>query len=357
MHEHVFVHAAILHADLDAFFASVEQRDRPELRGKPVAVGGGVVMAASYEARAYGVRSAMGGREARRLCPHLLVVPGRWEAYREASEAVRAIFAATGARVSPVSVDEAFLDARGLDDLPRSMAETIRCDVREQVGLPITVGVARTRLLAKMAGNAAKPDGLRVVEPAEEDDFLFGLPLEAIWGLGSSSARKLHARGLRTWRDLEELSGSDLVAILGKGPGRNIHYLVANRATRPRPVTRRGRVSFGAQSALGRPRFEPSELDAALARVTERVTERMHKRARVGRTVVLRLRFGDYTRATRSTTLTRATCEAPTILEALRALLAEVMPDVRRRGLTLVGVTVTNLDQLAYEGQLSLDVA
>jgi DNA polymerase-4 len=352
----VFVRASILHADLDAFFASVEQRDDPALRGKPVAVGGGVVMAASYEARAYGVRSAMGGREARRLCPDLVVVHGRWEAYREASQAVRTVFESTGAQVSPVSVDEAFLDARAVDAEPRAIAERIRRDVREQVGLPITVGVARTRLLAKMAGNAAKPDGLKVVEPDAEDAFLMPLALEEVWGLGPSSARKLHARGLRTYRDLSELTEPELIAILGKGPGRNVHYLVANRATRPRPATRRGRVSFGAQSALGRPRFAPAELDAALARVTDRVCERMHKRARVGRTVVLRLRFGDYSRATRSTTLNRATSETPTILAALRALLAEAMPDVRHRGLTLVGVTVTNLDQLADAGQLTLGV-
>ena len=352
----MFVRSAILHADLDAFFASVEQRDDPSLRGRPVAVGGGVVMAASYEARAYGVRSAMGGREARRLCPDLVVVHGRWEAYREASEAVRAVFAATGARVSPVSVDEAFLDARELPEAPREIAERIRREVREQVGLPITVGVARTRLLAKMAGNAAKPDGLKVVEPDDEDAFLFPLPLEAVWGLGPSSARKLHARGLRTFRDLTELDEAAFVAILGKGPGRNVHYLVATRSTRPRPVTRRGRVSFGAQSALGRPRFAPAELDDALTRVTERVTERMNKRARVGRTVVLRLRFGDYSRATRSATLTHATAERDTVLAALRALLAEVMPDVRRRGLTLVGVTVTNLEGEPDQGQLSLGV-
>jgi DNA polymerase-4 len=348
------VSATILHADLDAFFASVEQRDDPSLCGKPVAVGGGVVMAASYEARAYGVRSAMGGREARRLCPHLTVVHGRWEAYSEASRAVRAVFDATGARVSPVSVDEAFLDARDLDVPARAVAERIRREVRDQVGLPITVGVARTRLLAKMAGNAAKPDGLKVVAPEDEDAFWLPLGLEALWGLGPSSARKLHARGLRTIRDLTELGEPEFVAILGKGPGRSVHYLVANRATRPRPATRRGRVSFGAQSALGRPRRAPDELDEALTRVTDRVTSRMAKRARVGRTVVLRLRFGDYSRATRSCTLPRATAEAPTILTALRALLADAAPEVRRLGLTLVGVTVTNLDGEPDAGQLSL---
>jgi DNA polymerase-4 len=350
----MFVRASILHADLDAFFASVAQRDDPALRGKPIAVGGGVILAASYEARAYGVRSAMGGREARRLCPDLITVRGSWEAYREASQAVRAVFEATGARVSMMSVDEAFLDAREVDAEPRALAERIRREVREQVGLPITVGVARTRLLAKIAGNTAKPDGLRVVEPEDEDAFWLPLPLEQVWGLGPSSARKLHARGLRTVRDLTELSEAQIVAVLGKGPGRGVHYLIANRATRPRDPRRRGRVSFGAQSALGRPRRAPEELDDALARVVDRVADRMRKRERVGRTVVLRLRFGDYSRATRSTTLDHATAEAPTILAALRALLAEAMPDVRRQGLTLVGVTVTNLDGVPDSGQLTL---
>lgn len=349
--------ASLLHADLDAFFASVEQRDDPALRGRPVAVGGGVVMAASYEARAFGVRSAMGGREARRLCPQLLVVPGRWEAYREASAAVREVFAETGARVSHVSVDEAFLDCREVDADPVEIAEWIRSEVRGRVGLPITVGVARTRLLAKMAGSAAKPDGLGVVEPEDELDFLHPLPLEDLWGLGPASARKLHARGLRTVGDLAELEEHELVAILGKGPGRQIHHLVTARATRTvaAHAARRGRRSFGAQAALGRPQRSPAELDAALGRVCDRVTSRMQARGRVGRTVVLRLRFGDYTRATRSHTLAHATAEGPTVLSALRGLLAEAMPEVRRQGgLTLVGVTVGNLNDPVDAGQLSL---
>jgi nucleotidyltransferase/DNA polymerase involved in DNA repair len=349
------VSATTLHADLDAFFASVEQRDNPDLRGRPVAVGGGVVMAASYEARAYGVRSAMGGREARRLCPDLLVVPGRWEAYREASLAVRAVFAETRAKVSQISVDEAFLDVREVDAEPREVGEWIRREVRERVDLPITVGVARTRLLAKMAGAAAKPDGLRVVEPEDEQGFLHPLALEKLWGLGPASARKLHARGLRTVGDLVELDEHELVAILGRGPGRQIHHLVAYRSTRPVSRERRGgRRSFGAQAALGRPKRAPDELDAALTRVCDRVTSRMQKRGRVGRTVVLRLRFGDYSRVTRSHTLPRATAEGPTVLTALRGMLAEAMPEVREQGLTLVGVTVGNLDDPVDAGQLTL---
>lgn len=345
-----------LHADLDAFFASVEQRDAPALRGKPVAVGGGVVMAASYEARAYGVRSAMGGREAQRLCPDLILVPGRWEAYRAASLAVRAIFAETRAKVSQVSVDEAFLDIREVDADPLEVAEWIRGEVRSRVGLPITVGAARTRLLAKMAGAAAKPDGLKLVEPEDEEAFLHPLPLENLWGLGPASARKLYVRGLRTIGDLVELDEHELVAILGRGPGRQIHHLVSRRATRPTGRRRSGRRSFGAQAALGRPRRSPDELDAALTRVCDRVTSRMRDRGRVGRTVVLRLRFGYYTRTTRSHTLSHATAEGATVLTALRGMLAEAMPEVRAQGLTLVGVTVGNLDDPVDDGQLTLSL-
>ncbi len=350
----MFVVATILHADLDAFFASVAQRDEPALRGRPVVVGVGVVMAASYEARAYGVRSAMGGRRARALCPGLVAVPCDFEAYTAASRAVRAVFDASGAVVRPMSIDEAFLDASGLDVSPQVLAERVRREVRERVGLPITVGVARTRLLAKMAGSAAKPDGLLVLEPEMEDAFLLPLPLEALWGLGPSSAAKLHAAGLRTVGDLAETDERDLVTILGRGPGRQVHWLAHQRDTRPVTTPRRGRRSFGAQSALGRPRCAPEELDAALTRVAERVATRMQARHRVGRTVVLRLRFGDYSRATRSQTLPRATAQPLSILAAARNLLAEAMPAVRRGGLTLIGITVTNLDDPADAAQLTL---
>jgi len=346
----------LLHADLDAFFASVAQRDDPSLRGRPVVVGGGVVMAASYEARAFGVRSGMRGVERRRLCPQAVVAKSDWDACLEASQAVRAVMRDTGARVRPASIDEAFLDVGGLDATPSEIGAAIRSGVRERVGLPITVGGGRTRLVAKMAGAAAKPDGLRIVEPEEEEAFLHPLALGKLWGLGPSSAAKLHAQGLRTVGDLADLSEMELVAILGRGPGKTVFALAQNvemRSARPR----RGRRSFGAQSALGEPQHSPAALDEALARVVERVSARMQKAERVGRTVVLRLRYEDYaTRATRSQTLPVATAAAPTLLAATRDLLAEVMPAAGRRGLTLVGITVTNLDEPATAGQLVLDV-
>ena len=347
--------ATILHADLDAFYASVAQRDVPSLRGRPVVVGGGVVLAASYEARAFGVRSAMGGRERRRRCPQAVVVSPDWDACKEASRAVREIFRATGARVRPVSIDEAFLYIEGLPATPHALGEEIRRAVRARVGLPITVGGGTSRLVAKMAGAAAKPDGLRIVEPGQERAFMQPLPLTALWGLGPRSAEKLHARGLRTIGDLCELDEAALVAILGRGQGKTIHALAHNRELRP-VKPRSGRRSFGAQSALGRPERSPEALDAALARVVDRVSTRMEKAGRVGRTVVLRLRFDDYTRATRSQTLTVASAAPATLLAAARDLLAEVLPTATRRGLTLVGITVTNLDAPAPEGQLSLEV-
>lgn len=354
--EHVFVPATILHADLDAFYASVAQRDQPSLRGRPVVVGGGVVLAASYEARAFGLRSGMGGRERRRRCPQAIVAPVDWEACLGASREVREVFRATGADVRPVSIDEAFLYVEGLKRRPREVAEEIRRKVRGRVGLTITVGGGATRLIAKMAGAAAKPDGLRIVEPEQERAFLYPLPLTALWGLGPRSAEKLHARGWRTVGDLAELEERDLVAVLGRGQGRTVHALAHNRELRTTAPPRRGRRSFGAQAALGRPQHAPEALEAALQRVVGRVGARMARAGRVGRTVVLRVRFGDYSRATRSRTLPVASASEETLLAAARDLLAEVLPVAGRRGLTLVGITVTNLDSPAADGQLSLDV-
>src|SRR5207237_1663328 len=193
--------ASILHADLDAFYASVEQRDDPALRGRPVIVGGGVVLAASYEAKAYGVRTAMGGAQARRLCPHALVVEPRMGAYSEASKALFRVFEDATPLVEGLSIDEAFLDVRGLRRLagsPTEIALRLRRDVRERVGLPISVGVARTKFLAKVASGVAKPDGLLVVPPERELAFLHPLPVERLWGIGKITADKLRARGLST---------------------------------------------------------------------------------------------------------------------------------------------------------------
>jgi DNA polymerase IV len=346
--EHMFVstQATILHADVDSFYASVEQRDDPRLRGRPVIVGAGVVLAASYEARAYGVRTAMVGATARRLCPHAVVVKPRMSVYSEASKAIYRVFEDATPLVEGLSIDEAFLDVRGLRRLsgsPTTIAVRLRRDVREQVGLPITVGVARTKFLAKVASGVAKPDGLLVVPPDRELAFLHALPIERIWGVGDVTADKLHGLGITTVEQIAALAEDTLVSILGRASGRHIHALAHNRD--PRPVqARRRRGSIGAQRALGRSRRSADDIDAVLLGLVDRVTRRMRAAGRVGRTVVLRLRFDDFSRATRSCTLRRATAQTQTVLDMSRELLATAMPIIERQGLTLVGLAVSNLE-------------
>ena len=338
--------ASILHADLDAFYASVEQRDDPGLRGKPVIVGGGVVLSASYEARAFGVRTAMGGRAAHRLCPHAVVVSPRFTAYSEASKAAYRVFDEFSPVVEGLSIDEAFLDVRGLEHFagtPREIAARLRQAILAEVGLPITVGVARTKFLAKVASGVAKPDGLLVVPPERELGFLHALPVEKVWGVGRVTAEKLHRHGIRTVGELAAEPPELLVAMLGRAAGRQLHALAHNRD--PRPVeTRRRRRTMGAQRALGRPPHSDREIDASLVALVDRVTRRMRTAGRAGRTVVLRLRFADYTRATRSHTLPCATSQSAIVLGAARDLLGASQPLIDERGLTLVGVAVTNLD-------------
>jgi DNA polymerase-4 len=246
--------ATILHADLDAFYASVEQRDDPRLRGRPVIVGAGVVLAASYEAKAYGVHTAMGGARARRLCPGAVVVEPRMSAYAEASKAVYRVFEDTTPLVEGLSIDEAFLDVRGLRRLsgtPAEIALRLRREVRERVGLPITVGVARTKFLAKVASGVAKPNGLLVVPPDDELGFLHPLPVERLWGVGSVTAGKLHDLGITTVGEVARFAEGALVSILGRASGRHLHALAHNRDPRPVQVGRR-RGSIGSQLALGR---------------------------------------------------------------------------------------------------------
>jgi DNA polymerase-4 len=337
--------AEILHADVDAFFASVEQRDDPRLRGRPVIVGIGVVLAASYEAKAYGIRTAMGGRQARRLCPQAVVVAPRMSAYSEASKAMFEVFEQATPIVEGLSIDEAFLDVRGMRRLagpPEDIAVRLRHDVREQVGLPITVGVARTKFLAKVASGVAKPDGLLVVPPEGELAFLHPLPVERLWGVGRVTAGKLHERGIRTVGQVAEIAESTLVAMLGRASGRHLHALAHNYD--PRPVqTGRRRGSIGSQRALGRGPRSPEALDAIVIGLVDRVTRRLRAARRVCRTVVLRLRFDDFSRATRSHTLPHATAQTQAILMTARWLLADAMPLIERRGITLVGLALANL--------------
>jgi DNA polymerase IV len=342
--------ATILHADLDAFYASVEQRDDPSLRGRPVIVGGGVVLAASYEAKVHGVRTAMGGRQARRLCPEAIVVPPRMTAYSEASKAVYAVFEDTTPLVEGLSIDEAFLDVGGLRKIAGTAVEIairLRAAVRERVGLPITVGVARTKFLAKVASGVGKPDGLLVVPPDGELAFLHPLPVERLWGVGPVTAGKLRQRGIVTVGKVAGLGEAALVSMLGVAAGRHLDALAHNRDPRPVQVGRRRR-SIGSQHALGRSRHTAADIDAVAAGLVDRVTRRMRTARRVGRTVTLRLRFDDFSRATRSHTLVRATAHTQTILDTVRRLLVTTWPMIEHRGITLVGVAVGNLEDSRY---------
>jgi DNA polymerase-4 len=337
--------ATILHADADSFYASVEQRDDPGLRGKPVIVGGGVVLAASYEAKAIGIYTPMGERQARRLCPQAVVVRPRMEAYSEASDAMFEVFNDTTPLVEGLSIDEAFLDVGGLGRIsgtPEAIARRLREQVRERVGIPVTVGVARTKFLAKVASGVAKPDGLLLVPPPDEITFLHALPVERLWGVGPVTARKLHARGITLVAEVAKLDEAALVGMLGRASGRHLHALAHNRDPRPVEVGRRRR-SMGTQRALGRRSRSPQQLDTDLIALVDRLARRLRKAHRVCRTVTLRLRFDDLARATRSHTVPEATADTLALLTAGRELLGDALPTIEERGITLIGITFSNL--------------
>lgn len=350
--------ATILHADLDSFYASVEQRDDPHLRGRPVLVGGGVILAASYEAKRRGVSTPMNIRQARALCPDAILVSPRMSAYSEASKRVFEVFDNTTPLVEGLSIDEAFLDVGGLWRIagsPADIAARLRREVKEKVGLPITVGVARTKFLAKVASGVAKPDGLLVVPPDGELEFLHPLPVERLWGVGKVTAEKLRARGIYTVGDVAEFNRSSLVGMLGKASGGHLHALAHNYDPRPVEVGRR-RHSIGSQHALGRSPKTAEDIDAVLLQLVDRVTRRMRHAGRIGRTVVLRLRFDDFTRATRSHSLQEPSSSTAEILGTARGLLASVKSLVAVKGLTLVGVAVGNLENaVVVQPQLPFD--
>ncbi len=348
----------VLHADLDAFYASVEQRDDPTLRGRPVIVGGGVVLAASYEAKARGVRTAMGGRQALRVCPDAIVVPARFSAYSEASRAVFDVFHDTTPLVEGLSIDEAFLEVGGLRrirGLPSTIASQLRIDVREKVGLPISVGVARTKYLAKVASAVSKPEGMLVVHVEHELEFLHALPVERLWGVGKVTSAKLHGARLHTVGDVAEMFESELVQLLGQGTGRHLYALAHNRDPRPVEIGRRS-SSMGAQQAIGQGDHSPAALDLALLTLVDRLTRRMRAAGRTGRTVTLRLRFGDFTRSTSSHTLDRPTAHTLTVLDVTRQLLASRAGAIKERGITLLGVSLGALDDQPAQLALPLDV-
>ena len=337
--------ATILHADCDAFFASVAQRDDPSLRGRPVAVGPGIVMAATYEARAFGVRSAMPAEKAKRLCPGLVVVPADFEAYVRASRQLFRVFRDTAPVVEGMSLEEAFLDVRGLERIsghPVKIAMALRDRVRNEIGLPLSVGIARTKGVAKMASKLSKPEGLLAVSRAGELPFLHPLRVEQLWGVGASTAERLHAAGIETVGQVAALTREELETVLGRAGARSLHAFALGRDPR-RVRIGSGRRSIGSQRGLGLSRLRSDDLDATLVSLVDRVTHRMRKGGHVGRTVVLRLRFGDYRRATRSRTLSHATASSEPILAAARALARDALPEMQRHGVTMLGITVQGL--------------
>ncbi len=340
--------ATILHADLDSFYASVEQRDDPSLRGRPIIVGGGIVLAASYEAKRMGVYTPMPEFQARRVCPDVVVVPPRFEAYTAASKAVFEVFDDTSPAVEGLSIDEAFLDVGGLRRIagtPTEIAARLRSEVLRRVGLPITVGVARTKFLAKVASGVAKPDGLLVVEPDREIEFLHPLPVGRLWGVGPVTERKLHGRGIHTVGEVAALGEAHLVAMLGAGSGRHLHALAHNRDPRPVEVGKR-RGSIGSQQALGRGHKSSETIEALLLGIVDRVTRRMRNAGRVGRTVTVRMRFDDYSRATRARSLKHPTAATEPIRDIALAVLSDAADMIEQRGLTLIGLSVGNLENV-----------
>src|SRR6266702_2513831 len=312
--------ATILHADLDAFYASVEQLLDPSLRGKPIAVGGGVVLAASYEAKSFGVSSGMSGRRARELCPRLTFVGGHFQVYRRLGDAAIDVLNDFTPLVERISIDEAFADVAGCTHLfgpPAEIARAIRCRVRAELGLPISIGVARTKHLAKIASQVAKPDGLVVVNPDTELDFLHDLPVELMWGVGPITKARLAEIGVHTIGQLANMPGWLLERLLGPAAGEKLAALAWNRDPREIKVHRRAR-SAGAQSAIGRKPAEEQVFRPTLFHLADRIGTRLRARSRPGRTVTVRVRFADLRAVTRAITL-----DAPISATAILAEIAE----------------------------------
>lgn len=348
--------ATILHADLDSFYASVEQLLDPSLRGRAIAVGGGVVLAASYEAKMFGVRGGMPARRARELCPLLRFVTGHFREYQRLGDLVVGVLSDFTPLVERISIDEAFLDVSGsihLFGTPRHIAAEIRRRVREEIGLPVSVGVARTKHLAKIASQVAKPDGLVVVEPDSELDFLHPLPVDLMWGVGPVTKARLAARGITTIGELAEAPGGSLEGLLGSAVGAKLGALARNRDPR-RIETAPRAASVGAQSALGRTPIDPQLINRVLRHLADRVATRLRAKERAGRTITARVRFARLESVTRSVTLPAPVSATPILAEVagdlVRAALAD-HPDEKE--ITLLAVSVSNL---AYEAALQLEL-
>jgi DNA polymerase IV len=352
--------ATVLHADLDAFYASVEQLIDPRLRGKPLAVGGGVVLAASYEAKAFGVQAGMSGWRARQLCPELAFVGGHFGEYQRLGDAVIDVLRDFTPMVERISIDEAFLDVAGsvhLFGAPAEIASEIRRRVRAELGLPISVGVATTKHLAKVASQVAKPDGVVVVEPGNEREFLGPLPVGLLWGVGPVTNARLADRGIRTIGELASTSPSTLQGLLGQAAGAKLGSLAAN--VDPRPIkTSRRRGSMGAQSALGRRVATEQLLRATLGFLADRVATRLRANGRAGRTITVRVRFVGFRSVTRSATLPRPISTTRTLTElSVRLANAALAEHQAEREITLLAVAVSNLvAESAFQLEFALGI-
>jgi len=340
--------ATILHADLDAFYASVEQLLDPSLRGKPIAVGGGVVLAASYEAKAFGVSGGMSGRRARELCPQLIFVGGHFKEYQRLGDAAINVLNDFTPLVERISIDEAFADVAGCTHLfgsPTEIASTVRRRVRTELGLPISIGVARTKHLAKIASQVAKPDGLLVVDPAAELNFLHDLPVELMWGVGPATQARLAEQGIVTIGQLANMPGWSLQRVVGGATGEKLAALAWNRDPREIKSHRRAQ-SAGAQSALGRKPAEERIFRPALRHLADRIATRLRAKSRPGRTVTVRVRFADLRSVTRSITLDTPISATTSLAEIAEELVRTALANhPRERFISLLGISVSHFER------------
>ncbi len=348
--------ATVLHADLDAFYASVEQLLDPSLRGKPVAVGGGVVLAASYEAKAFGICSGMPGRRARELCPHLIFVGGHFNDYQRLGDAAIAMLSDFTPLVERISIDEAFADVAGCTHLfgpPAEIASAFRRRVRTELGLPVSVGVARTKHLAKIASQVAKPDGLVIVDPKTELNFLHDLPVELMWGVGPVTKARLNEIGVLTIGQLAKTSERSLALLLGPAASEKLTALAWNRDPRQIKAHRRAQ-SAGAQSALAKTPADERVLAPTLRLLADRVASRLRAKSRPGRTITVRVRFGDLRSVTRSTTLDAPISATVTVAEVAEELVRKALAHhLNEKTISLVAISVSHLEK-RYDVQLEL---